>query len=172
MGVTGEEEVRAPPAPVLYATSDTNSLIYLYTGNNKYCWTNMAMGLLSKVVSDKVSGLLKSDEPEKLPPSEKELKEEEKRKLAQKEAEKERKKKHIKEEYQREKVRQNIRDKYGIEKKQPTSKSDKQKAAMMEELKKEYGLDDDARELEDKMKMLLSAMQLRRKLSRRWRCGR
>ena len=86
-------------------------------------------------------------------------------------------------------VRQNIRDKYGIEKKQPTSKSDKQKAAMMEELKKEYGLDDeDARELEDKMKkvllkqklsssprynfffrMLLSAMQLRRKLSRRWR---
>ena len=123
----------------------------------------MAMGLLSKVVSDKVSGkvpvllvvignhqesisypptksackncslfsdqfawlpgLLKSDEPEKLPPSEKELKvasnearnwlittslklfqEEEKRKLAQEEAEKERKKKHIKEEYQREKV--------------------------------------------------------------------
>ena len=74
-------------------------------------------------------GLLKSDEPEKLPPSEKELKvasnearnwlinsinsintslklfqEEEKRKLAQEEAEKERKKKHIKEEYQREKV--------------------------------------------------------------------
>ena len=87
-------------------------------------------------------------------------------------------------------VRQNIRDKYGIEKKQPTSKSDKQKAAMMEELKKEYGLDDeDAKELEDKMKkvwslkqnlsslppynfffrMLLSAMQPRRKLSRRWR---
>ena len=126
----------------------------------------MAMGLLSKVVSDKVSGmvlvllvvisnhqesisypptksawkklfkcllfsdqfawlpgLLKSDEPEKVPPSEKELKvasnearnwlitislklfqEEEKRKLAQEEAEKERKKKHIKEEYQREKV--------------------------------------------------------------------
>ena len=54
-------------------------------------------------------------------------------------------------------VRQNIRDKYGIEKKQPTSKSDKQKAAMMEELKKEYGLDDeDAKELEDKMKKVWS----------------
>ena len=67
-----------------------------------------------------ISGLLKSDEPEKVPPSEKELKviweevkirfwrsifqEEEKRKVAQKEAEDERKKKHIKEEYQREKV--------------------------------------------------------------------
>ena len=62
---------------------------------------------------------MKSDDPEKVPPSEKELKvnqgevkiglrtnfqEEEKRKLAQKEAEDERKKKHIKEEYQREKV--------------------------------------------------------------------
>ena len=68
-----------------------------------------------------ISGLLKSDEPEKVPPSEKELKviqegvkieiligsffqEEEKRKVAQKEAEDERKKKHIKEEYQREKA--------------------------------------------------------------------
>ena len=57
-------------------------------------------------------------------------------------------------------VRQNIRDKYGIEKKQPTSKSDKQKAAMMEELKKEYGLDDeDAKELEDKMKKVWSLKQ-------------
>ena len=57
-------------------------------------------------------------------------------------------------------VRQNIRDKYGIEKKQPTSKSDKQKAAMMEELKKEYGLDDeDARELEDKMKKVWSIVE-------------
>jgi len=112
----------------------------------------MAMGLLSKVVSDKMSGLLKSDEPEKVPPSEKELKEEEKRKVAQKEAEDERKKKHIKEEYQREKVRQNIRDKYGIEKKQPAKKSDKQTAAMMEELRKEYGMDDeDAKELQNKM---------------------
>jgi len=149
--VTGEEEVRAPPA-LVYATSDTNSLIYLYTGNNKYCWIKMAMGLFSKVVSDKMSGLLKSDEPEKVPPSEKELKEEEKRKVAQKEAEDERKKKHIKEEYQREKVRQNIRDKYGIEKKQPTKKSDKQTAAMMEELRKEYGMDDeDAKELQNKM---------------------
>merc|ERR1712181_194498 len=91
----------------------------LLTGDNKHCWIKMAMGLLTKVVSDKMSGLLKSDEPEKVPPSEKELKEEEKRKVAQKEAEDERKKKHIKEEYQREKVRQNIRDKYGIEKKQP-----------------------------------------------------
>merc|ERR1712032_986042 len=89
MGVTGEEEVRAPLA-LVYATSDTNSLIYLYKGNNKYCWIKMAMGLLSKVVSDKMSGLLKSDEPEKVPPSEKELKEEEKRKVAQKEAEDER----------------------------------------------------------------------------------
>ena len=49
-------------------------------------------------------------------------------------------------------VRQNIRDKYGIEKKQPTKKSDKQTAAMMEELRKEYGMDDeDAKELQNKM---------------------
>ena len=49
-------------------------------------------------------------------------------------------------------MRQNIRDKYGIEKKQPTKKSDKQTAAMMEELRKEYGMDDeDAKELQNKM---------------------
>ena len=49
-------------------------------------------------------------------------------------------------------ARQNIRDKYGIEKKQPTKKSDKQTAAMMEELRKEYGMDDeDAKELQNKM---------------------
>ena len=57
--MTGEEEVRAPPA-LVYATSDTNSLIYLYTGKNKYCWTKMAMGLFSKVVSDKMSGKVKA----------------------------------------------------------------------------------------------------------------
>ena len=49
-------------------------------------------------------------------------------------------------------MRQNIRDKYGIEKKQGTKKSDKQTAAMMEELRKEYGMDDeDAKELQNKM---------------------
>jgi len=37
----------------------------------------MAMGLFSKVVTSKVNDLLKSDEPEKTPPTEKELKEDE-----------------------------------------------------------------------------------------------
>merc|ERR1712008_58454 len=61
-------------------------------------------------------------------------------------------KKHVKEEYQREKVRQNIRDKYGIEKKQTTKKADKPTAEMLEEIKKEYGMDDeDAKTLKDKM---------------------
>ena len=55
-------------------------------------------------------------------------------------------------------VRQNIRDKYGIEKKQPTKKSDKQTAAMMEELRKEYGMDDeDAKELKDKMDKVIQS---------------
>ena len=55
-------------------------------------------------------------------------------------------------------MRQNIRDKYGIEKKQPTKKSDKQTAAMMEELRKEYGMDDeDAKELKDKMDKVIQS---------------
>ena len=55
-------------------------------------------------------------------------------------------------------MRQNIRDKYGIEKKQPTKKSDKQTAAMMEELRKEYGMDDeDAKELKNKMDKVRNA---------------
>jgi len=112
----------------------------------------MAMGLFSKVVTSKVNDLLKSDTPEKTPPTEKELKEDEKRKIAQKEAEEERRKKHIKEEYQREKVRQNMRDKYGIEKKPSTRATVQPDAAMLEELKAEYGMDDkDAKELRDKM---------------------
>merc|ERR1711874_68731 len=124
-----------------------------WRGHSKHSG-NMAMSMLSKVVSSKVNGLLQSDEPEKVPPSEKELKDEEKKKLAQKEAEEERRKKHIKEEYQREKVRQNIRDKYGIEKKASTKKggSGKPSAAMVEELKAEYGMDDqDAKQLQAKM---------------------
>ena len=57
-------------------------------------------------------------------------------------------------------VRQNIRDKYGIEKKQPTKKSDKQTAAMMEELRKEYGMDDeDAKELQNKMDKVIQLFQ-------------
>ena len=56
-------------------------------------------------------------------------------------------------------MRQNIRDKYGIEKKQPTKKSDKQTAAMMEELRKEYGMDDeDAKELKNKMDKVRNAL--------------
>lgn len=118
------------------------------------CVTIMAMGLFSKVVTSKMNELLKSDEPEKTPPTEKELKEEEKRKIAQKEAEVERRKKHIKEEYQREKMRQNMRDKYGIEKKASSTDPGhcQPHAAMLEELKAEYGMDDkDAKELRDKM---------------------
>merc|ERR1711874_39714 len=110
---------------------------------------SMSLNLLSKVVGNKVEGLFKSDEPEKSPPSEKELKDEEKRKLAQKEAEEERKKKHVKEEYQREKVRQEMRDKYGIQKK---SSGGKPKTAVLEEIKKDYGMnDEDARVLQQKV---------------------
>ena len=58
-------------------------------------------------------------------------------------------------------ARQNIRDKYGIEKKQPTKKSDKQTAAMMEELRKEYGMDDeDAKELQNKMDKVIQPYAL------------
>merc|ERR1711874_744054 len=102
---------------------------------------SMSLNLLSKVVGNKVEGLFKSDEPEKSPPSEKELKDEEKRKLAQKEAEEERKKKHVKEEYQREKD--------GIQKK---SSGGKPKTAVLEEIKKDYGMnDEDARALQQKV---------------------
>ena len=105
--------------------------------------------ILSKVVSSKVSGILKSDEEEKEPPSEKELKDEEKRKNAIKAAELERKKQHIDEEYQREKKRQEIRDKYGIQKKADSGK-DKQK--VLKDMKKEYNLsEEEARELQQKM---------------------
>merc|ERR1712183_1081789 len=108
-----------------------------------------SLSILSKVVGNKVEGLFKSDEPEKSPPSEKELKDEEKRKLAQKEAEEERKKRHVKEEYQREKVRQEMRDKYGIQKK---STGGRPKTEVLEEIKKDYGMNDkDARALQQKI---------------------
>ena len=55
-----------------------------------------SFNLLSKVVTSKVEGMFKSDDSEKVPPSEKELREEDKRKQAQKDAEEERKKRHIK----------------------------------------------------------------------------
>ena len=105
--------------------------------------------ILSKIVSSKVSGIMKSDEEEKEPPSEKELKEEEKRKNAIKAVELERKKQHIDDEYQREKKRQEIRDKYGIQKKADSGK-DKQK--VLKDMKKEYNLsEEEARELQQKM---------------------
>merc|ERR1712212_400601 len=108
-----------------------------------------SVSILSKVVGNKVEGLFKSDEPEKSPPSEKELKDEEKRKLAQKDAEDERKRRHVKEEYQREKVRQEMRDKYGIQKK---SAAGRPKTEVLEEIKKDCGMNDkDARALQQKM---------------------
>ena len=75
------------------------------------------------MVSSKIEGIFKSDDDEKAPPTEKELKvtwltwatdqlktnlfqEEDKRKKAEKAAEDERRKKHVHEEYQREKKRQ------------------------------------------------------------------
>merc|ERR1712126_251028 len=86
--------------------------------HTRYKQSNMAssLNILSKIVSSKVDGMFKSEEEDKEPPSEKELKEEEKRKLAIKQAELDRKKQHIDDEYQREKKRQEIRDKYGIAK--------------------------------------------------------
>merc|ERR1719376_1485188 len=94
--------------------------------------------------------MFKSEDSEKVPPSEKELREEDKRKQAQKDAEEERKKRHIKEEYQREKVRQEMRDKYGIQKK--STGGGKTKTAVLEEIKKDYGLtDQDARALQQKV---------------------
>ena len=108
-----------------------------------------SLNILSKIVSSKVSGILKSDEEEKEPPTEKELKEEEKRRNAIKAVELERKKQHIDEEYQREKKRQEIRDKYGIAKKADSGK-DKQK--VLKDMKKEYNLsEEEARELQQKM---------------------
>ena len=108
-----------------------------------------SLNILSKIVSSKVSGILKSDEEEKEPPTEKELKEEEKRRNAIKAVELERKKQHIDEEYQREKKRQEIRDKYGIQKKADSGK-DKQK--VLKDMKKEYNLsEEEARELQQKM---------------------
>ena len=108
-----------------------------------------SLNILSKIVSSKVSGILKTDEEEKEPPTEKELKEEEKRRNAIKAVELERKKQHIDEEYQREKKRQEIRDKYGIAKKADSGK-DKQK--VLKDMKKEYNLsEEEARELQQKM---------------------
>ena len=108
-----------------------------------------SLNILSKIVSSKVSGILKNDEEEKEPPTEKELKEEEKRRNAIKAVELERKKQHIDEEYQREKKRQEIRDKYGIQKKADSGK-DKQK--VLKDMKKEYNLsEEEARELQQKM---------------------
>merc|ERR1712215_270800 len=64
--------------------------------------------------------------------------------------EEERKKRHVKEEYQREKVRQEMRDKYGIQKK--STGGGKTKTAVLEEIKKDYGLtDQDARALQQKV---------------------
>ena len=54
-------------------------------------------------------------------------------------------------EYQREKVRQEMRDKYGIQKKGGAS-GKKDKAAVLDEIKKDYGMSDmDARALQKKL---------------------
>ena len=108
-----------------------------------------SLSILSKVLGNKVENLFKQEECEKVP-TEKELRNEEKRKLAQKEAEEERRKKHVKEEYQREKLRQEMRDKYGITKKNVGV--GKPKTAVLEEIKKDYGMNDkDARALQQKL---------------------
>ena len=152
-----------------------------------------SLNILSKIVSSKVSGILKSEEEEKEPPSEKELKDEEKRKNAIKAVELERKKQHIDDEYQREKKRQEIRDKYGIQKKADSGK-DKQK--VLKDMKKEYNLsEEEARELQQKMcqvgavfnvrsgplmvdfctscfRIRMTEIRPKQKLRRRWRRGR
>ena len=121
-----------------------------------------SLNILSKIVSSKVSGILKSEEEEKEPPSEKELKDEEKRKNAIKAVELERKKQHIDEEYQREKKRQEIRDKYGIQKKADSGK-DKQK--VLKDMKKEYNLsEEEARELQQKMCQVGAVFNVRLRL--------